>query len=985
MVRMMVRKYVLVCIVVFMAFMGHAQKPEPVLRHFTTLNGLPSSQIYQVIKDNLGYLWFATDHGIARFNGYEFKVFSSAEGLLDNTVFKLFQDSKNRIWMQTFSGQFFYVENEKVYPYKFNEVPKRIVGNFIPLNFFVDSLEQVYFSCNYRGEYRIDTTGKPHIEVSFGKNISYNQVFVDEVQKGHYLTSGNRLFNPSLSTYLFFREHNGSYDSVYVESKYSGQIFACKMSDGRLLVSMADYLFELKNKKLSLLTQLPGRINYLFEGLSGQLWASTYKGLYQLSLKSMKVERVFLENEFVSCTTLDHEGGLWIATVNNGVYYYIDPGVSEYVFNTDSLKEPLCLTRGEDCIYAGFWNGAIARITGSGYTCIPLPTNGNYISAIYNDKEHNRLLISSQPSGYIYNGKFTTFKNDGTKSLKGEFVRRRSGELINASINGLYKLENDSFFVWAGLKQRANCIIEKSDSGFLIGTNAGVFVINESAEVQGLFHPVFKDVRVDDAERIDDLYFFASRGKGLVVVVGDSAYSIDETKGLCSNIIHNITRSKNTIWCASYNGASCVTIISQKPFKYSVSRIGYNEGLPDNEINDLAVLNDTVWVATKKSISFFDSRLNYLNIIPPLVHFTNLKVNNVEVPFKESFSLGYNSNNISIGFEALSFKSYGQLRYRYWLVNEADTFESVTASRHVEFLSLKPGQYTFSVMGMNSSGTWSEKPESFRFTILTPFWLQWWFRIVVTLFFLALAIVIVRMRIARIREQERLRTDFNKQLVLLEMKALRAQMNPHFIFNVMNSIQDYILKNDARSAQRYLTKFAKLVRSILDNSVEGEVMLEEELKANELYVELEQQRFEEKFAFVLDVAADVDSNSLLIPSMIIQPFLENAIKHGIRHLKGTGKLLLKVTRDDDTVFILIEDNGIGRRAAAEINKMNANDHISYGSLITSRRVEAYNNAHNTSIQLVVTDLYDLYGKPAGTRVELLIPVKYRMQGASASS
>ena len=224
-----------------------------------------------------------------------------------------------------------------------------------------------------------------------------------------------------------------------------------------------------------------------------------------------------------------------------------------------------------------------------------------------------------------------------------------------------------------------------------------------------------------------------------------------------------------------------------------------------------------------------------------------------------------------------------------------------------------------------------------------------------------------------------------REMVELEQKALRLQMNPHFIFNVMNSIQDYILKNDARSAQRYLTKFAKLVRSILDNSVEGEVMLEEELKANELYVELEQQRFEEKFAFVLDVAADVDSNSLLIPSMIIQPFLENAIKHGIRHLKGTGKLLLKVTRDDDTVFILIEDNGIGRRAAAEINKMNANDHISYGSLITSRRVEAYNNAHNTSIQLVVTDLYDLYGKPAGTRVELLIPVKYRMQGASASS
>ncbi|MBK7966666.1 MAG: histidine kinase [Bacteroidetes bacterium] len=527
-------------------------------------------------------------------------------------------------------------------------------------------------------------------------------------------------------------------------------------------------------------------------------------------------------------------------------------------------------------------------------------------------------------------------------------------------------------------------MIERPDGKFILGTNSGVYLLNEQGNILNLFHPIFKDTRVDDIEKSNDKYFFATRGKGLVIIVGDSAYKVDESNGLCNNIIHRIAQGENSIWCASYNGASKVIIESLSPFRFSVSSIGYNEGLSDNEINDIAILNDTVWVATKKSILFFDERSSFVNSTPPLFHFTSFKVNNFDVGLNEIGSLSHIANNISIGFEALSFKSYGKINYRYWLVNEADTFESVTSSRHVEFLSLKPGNYTFSVLVKNSSGTWTVAKESLKFTILTPFWQQWWFRLTLLFAIVLLAVYFMRLRIARVREQERLRTDFNKQLVMLEMKALRAQMNPHFIFNVINSIQDYILKNDARSAQRYLTKFAKLVRSILDNSVEGEVMLEGELEANKLYVELEQQRFDDKFEFELIISSDVDANSLLIPSMIIQPFLENAIKHGIRHLTGRGRLSLSVKRDDHTVYIYIEDNGVGRESATELNKINASEHISYGSLITSRRVEAYNKAHNTSIQLNIIDIFNELGKASGTRVELLIPVKYRIKGKAVN-
>ncbi|MFN0187762.1 MAG: sensor histidine kinase [Bacteroidia bacterium] len=961
-----------------------AQLPQPVLRQFTTLDGLPSSQIYQVIEDRKGYLWFATDHGVARYNGYEFKVFSSAEGLSDNTVFKLFIDSKERMWMQTFSGQLFFIENEVVKPFAFNALAKKIVGNSIPLGFFVDSLENVYFSCNYNGEYFIDKKGKEHLELKFIKSHPFNQIFVDEIEVGRLLTSGNKLFIPSLPTYLYVRKYKGNYDSLFVDVNYSGQLFAKYLRDGRMIISLSKYLFEYKDGQLHLLNEFPGPITYLYEGKNDELWVSSYNGLLKVSTQDWKIINVYLEKEFISSIVLDFESGLWVTTVNSGVFYFNDAGVNEYILNPDSFQEALCLAKGKNIIYAGFWNGVVAEFNPLGFKATTLSNKEKYVNAMFYDEEENRLLISMEPPGYLSNGKYHHFASDGTNSLKGDFIRLRNGDMLNASINGLYKLKDDSVFLWASLKQRANCVTERPDGKFILGTNSGVYLLNDQGAILNLFHPIFKDTRVDDIEKRDDQYFFATRGKGLVIVVGDSAYKVDESDGLCNNIIHRITQGENSIWCASYNGASKVTIESFSPFRFTVSSIGYNEGLSDNEINDIAVLNDTVWVATKKSILFFDGRSSFVNSTPPVFHFTSFKVNNVDVSLDKIGSLDHGANNISIGFEALSYKSYGNIKYRYWLVNEADTFESVTSSRHVEFLSLKPGNYIFSVLVKNSSGTWTVAKESLKFTILTPFWQQWWFRLVVLFSIILLAFYFMRLRIARVREQERLRTDFNKQLVMLEIKALRAQMNPHFIFNVINSIQDYILKNDARSAQRYLTKFAKLVRSILDNSVEGEVMLEGELEANKLYVELEQQRFDDKFEFALNISSDVDANSLLIPSMIFQPFLENAIKHGIRYLSGNGKLSLTVKRDDHTVYIYIEDNGIGRAAAAELNKINASEHISHGSLITTRRVEAYNKAHNTSIQLTILDLFDEQGKASGTRVELLIPVKYRIKGKAVN-
>lgn len=943
-------------------------------RHYSTDNGLPSSQIYQVLQDHEGFLWFATDHGLSRYNGYEFTNFSTSEGLTDNTVFKLQLDTKKRLWMQSFSGQLYYKEGLRIKPYKFNQAIKSIVQSNIPLSFFVDSNEVVYFSCTSAGIYKIDTNGNISNVFSPPQTIKFNEIYYYEVERGKFVASNNTnalLGNPFK---LYFKNNLENFDAILLPPDIKGQIVVKRINKNRILLSIGENLYIFHNKEFKKVASLQAAITAILEDHFGHFWISTSKGVVRLS-PNFSVMETFLNNEFVSSILEDNEGGIWISTVNNGLFYLNNLDIRNYIFNPDSLKEPLCLAADNKGVYAGFWSGKLAYFSNTLADPRIVYSSDDYIYHLYYD-DNKRILISKKNTGYLENFKFKGFNTNKNNGLKGEYLLRKNGDLINATIAGLYRVTDNSINAFAHFNQRVNTLFEDRNGELYLGTNNGIFILDDSTKQLEIFHKSIEGLRVDKIVAIDSFLCAATRGKGFMIQTKDSVTFIDESKGLCNNIIHRIAVFKNTVYCASYNGISRIAFQSFDPLKYSITNIGLSEGLIDKEINDIVMLRDTVWVASKKTLTFFPINSSFINKTPPLIHFTDFRVNQKRVDLLSNYSFSHNTNNVSISFEAISFKSYGNIVYKVFLISDLDTFVSTSSNRQFEFLALKPGNYTFQVSAMNNSGVWSLNPIKLTFSIATPFWKTYWFMFLIVAFFGVLGWLFVKNRISRIRESERIQTDFNKQLVQLEIKALRAQMNPHFIFNVINSIQDYILKNDARAAQRYLSKFAKLVRSILDNSVNGEVFLEDELKAAELYVELEQQRFEDKFEFEIIINEDVDSGSLLVPSMILQPFLENAIKHGISNLQSKGKITLKVFQNDIFVKVLISDNGIGRTAAADINKSNVIDHISYGSLITTKRVEAYNKAHNTKIDLRIIDLYDSENVAAGTLVTLEIPLKY---------
>ncbi len=225
------------------------------------------------------------------------------------------------------------------------------------------------------------------------------------------------------------------------------------------------------------------------------------------------------------------------------------------------------------------------------------------------------------------------------------------------------------------------------------------------------------------------------------------------------------------------------------------------------------------------------------------------------------------------------------------------------------------------------------------------------------------------------RYQLKQKSKFELKAIQMELKALRAQINPHFTFNIMTSIQHYILDNQPDAAQKYLGKFARLVRSVLDNSETPLVTIEEDLKALDLYVELDTLRFENNFDYKKIIDEEIDVGFDRIPAMLLQPHVENAIWHGLQHKEGKGKITVELKRQEDMLLCSIEDNGVGRKKAQELQSANKTKHKSMGMFISRERLRIINSKNKSNLNVNVRDLEDANGKALGTRIELFVPIQ----------
>jgi sensor histidine kinase YesM len=326
---------------------------------------------------------------------------------------------------------------------------------------------------------------------------------------------------------------------------------------------------------------------------------------------------------------------------------------------------------------------------------------------------------------------------------------------------------------------------------------------------------------------------------------------------------------------------------------------------------------------------------------------------------------------ITVDFSVLNFTHPNENRFYYRLDKESVWHRVNDGS--VNLVRLSPGKYILHVTGSNDSGLMNLTGDSLTINILPPYYQTGWFRLILVIIATLIFFAIRRREIKRIKHEEQLKTEFNKQLAQAETKALRAQMNPHFIFNCLNSINSYIVEQKHEIASEQLIRFSKLIRLVLDNSRSETITVAKELETLKLYVLLESARYDNKFICIYSVDENVDINSIMIPPMLLQPYVENAIWHGLMQKEEQGTVAIEIKKqDEDFLKISISDDGIGRKKAAELKSKSAT-HKSHGLKVTSQRIEMMNKLNSTGAHVNIIDLYDESGHPTGTKVELIIP------------
>lgn len=451
---------------------------------------------------------------------------------------------------------------------------------------------------------------------------------------------------------------------------------------------------------------------------------------------------------------------------------------------------------------------------------------------------------------------------------------------------------------------------------------------------------------------------------------------IMESDGLAANTAAAIMEdSSGRIWAGTANGLSCIGPNAIRNYRSA-------DGLPVYEYHFKSCCMDSTgrmyFGGVGGVVSFRPEDLAD-NPRPPATVITSFRT--LDTSFRADsvlagagrIVLDHDHNSFALQFAALDFSNPGGNTYRYMLEGYDRTpREAAASARFAEYTNVPPGTYRFVVSGANSDGVRDSTGHALLIEIRPAYWQTWWFAaLCAALLCAGIALALVA-RVRSVRGRERA----ERRVLEYQLQALRAQMNPHFLFNALNSILSFVVRRDVESAQQYLTAFSSLVRNTLESVHRDSVSLADELDSLRLYLTLESLRFGDRFDVAIDVADDVDPHQTEIPPMIIQPYVENALRHGLAHRPDGGRIEVRISRAGDALVCSIADNGVGRAESIAIQKGELRRHRLHGMSLTANRLEALGRLHRQRYHVEVTDLHDADGTATGTRVDLSIPCNH---------
>lgn len=964
------------------------QNPQPFYHNYSTKDGLPSPEVYCAFEDSNGYMWFGTDNGVTRFDGYSFKNYGAQEGLLNNVIFHIYEDEKKRIWFGSMTGGIFVLEGDTILPYQYNHLIENFDEKYDDCSLVdIDKNETVYLAMRNYGLVRIDKKGQVDT-----LNYKYPNILLianfDECQNAIAV----RLEAPKTADGNLPTEE-GFFSVNLVTSNNRNEIllpalekgYSCsaqKMPNGEIIFFYGNQLFCLKDSNLLWVIPFSFPVTSIILDKNNSIWITLRNGKgarrYR-NLQALKLSKYdsYLKGLSISDVYKDSKGAYWMCSQKQGIFYCPDINMLTYDKNV-GLSDDFVTSvnfKNDKTLFVGLHNEDVFRINLEHNKATFLFKNlGTYHSpSLLYDNENNCLwggnyyLQGAKNAPFsVQNNKLEKFKKGGNQTLTNlQFLK--NGYLIgNAPPFGLYILDtqNDAYIYSSKkdtLKGRVYGLHADYDDRIWIGKAHGLFEFKDSSLIRpGIDHPAFYH-RVESIDQLpDSSLVLGTKGYGVSIWKKDDLFQITIENGLTSNMIEDVHVSENgTLWIATLNGLNKITFNHQK--KLQIRQFTVSNGLPSNEVYQINDYGGQIWLCTNKGLVQFHEKVENYTALAPNIQW--VKVNGEKKNWKNNDTYHHEDKSVEISYLSINYRLDGKINYRY-RINREDKWQ-YTQNRSVNYPSLSPNEYYFEIQAQNEDQFWS-KSSHYSFTVKAPYWSSLWFQSLSLLMFLMGGYYLYRNRIEKIKQENALQN----QILNLEKSALQAQMSPHFTFNCLNSIQNFILKNDKKKAVEYLSRFARLVRHNLDASIQGLVSVEEETVMLDNYLALEKERFNHRFDYYITISDELKSTFVEFPIMMVQPFVENAVIHGMANKSKGGLITIDFSKSNGRLQIIVTDNGDGFKNRAQ--KKQKLFHKSVGVNITKKRLALLGKNKDNRVE--IEEIKNGAGAIQGTEVIVLIKI-----------
>lgn len=937
---------------------------EPYAYQLTHLKGLPSNEVYQVIQDKKGFIWIGCDAGLFRFDGMNYEPFRTIHQ--NGRSISGLQISRNGIlWCRNFYGQIYAVVNNQLKLIHSSNENRSSSG------FAIDLKNQCWFV--ERGKL-------------ICKDITSKLVHQFILPKDYANALPTDIKHHSSSIYIAFSDKS---PIVFNIAKKQFKVITLSTSVNPSSPFRSGFI-EMENS-VELLIELPSSKRYeihqiknnstkkkieLYSDKGVQLYKAYFKqgkysfctssGLFTSKVTSINMDhqKMLFGGNKISSSIVDTEGINWYSSLTNGIFV-----VPDQQFSVFSTSNSTITSNAIAQLFAIESNQLLLAYNAGNLAWYNWLTNKHIPLSV---ESETKLLTPKQVHQFgnqlwIAHGPLSQIKGFITKTLP--FYNNRDFCIYQDtvwSVTADYVLKIPIKQLNEGKKNALKIAFKQGGKACFVWNNKLIFLLNEGIFTyqNGILKPFpIKNhhLYVSSITAFHGDLFIGTLAQGLFVV--DKNFTIKKIP-LCQREILNVYSTNQHVWVVTNDG-----LIRINRHKKITANFNHLFGIYSTDIKSISESEAWVYLATNDGMIRFPSAYQWKSNYRPKLYVNGIHIGHSSVTNYSRIEVPFQHKYIQIDTKALSYKSQDKLILAYRIRQLDEEWIKVQANQKPLILSKLPaGNYQIELKAIDFTENASEIIE-ISLIIHPPIWQTWWFYLILSLIIIAIISWIAYSRINYIRKKE----QQEKQLITSELTALKAQMNPHFMFNALNSIQELVLEGDIKNSTKYLGKFSKLMRQILDNSGKSKITLKEEIELLELYLSLEQLRFGNEFSYTILVNFKFDQEQLELPPMLLQPYIENALKHGLLHKKGSKMLQIEFDLIDHQLVCKITDNGVGRKRSAEINNRQRRQHQSFASDATEKRLDLLSQINDSLYAVEIVDLYT-ENEATGTLVNIQISI-----------